>query len=442
LGKVNSVLSEEGIGSSAVQAGFTQRQSKLSAMMFMKLLFFDHLCMDQPSLSEHSFSLFNDHGKKISKQALHKRFNDSAVAFVKDIFEQYLQYQLRTARLPSTLSNLFTAIRIMDSTVFKLPGTLAAAFPGFGGDGTKACAKVQFEFEMLTGTIKHFSLEHARVSDKTYGSDRQASLCAGELVLRDLGYYSIESYRQIDEQQAWYVSRLKSQISIYEKSRTGYKKLSYRKVIKQLERTGQRYLDKEVYIGHTHKYPVRLIANLLEKPAIARRVARKKHGKKQLTKSDKEMCRLNIVITNLPAEMATAEELYRLYKIRWQIELMFKVFKSVVKLDKVRKMQPARLKCYLYSKLLWILLSRDICRCFERVAWIKHGRMLSLYKCFTLLKQQATVLKDKLFCQGKGLREWLMKMYQVFMDYGLKENRKNRVPLSELLKMEQGICYG
>lgn len=401
------------------------------------MLFFDHLCSDHPSLARHSFGLFNDHGKKISKQALHNRFNESAVVFVKDLFEQYLKHQLQIRRLPSALADQFGAIRIMDSTVFKLPASLATAFPGFGGDGTKACAKVQFEFDLLSGAIRQLNLDHARISDKAYSDNHQSPLNKGELVLRDLGYYSLDSYDQICQQGAWYVSRLKSQISIYEKKGDGYRVLSLGKLIKQLKQSGQHYLDKEVYIGQSCKYPVRLIGNLLDETAVGRRVARKTHRKKQLTKADKDSCGLNLFITNLPPEMATAEELYRLYKMRWQVELLFKAFKSIVSLDKVHPMKAERLKCYLYSKLLWIMLNWDICRCVQAEAWVEHGCLLSHYKCFGLLKQQAAALREKLFCQTGALRGWLIKICQGLIDYGLRESRKNRMGLSDLLQMNR-----
>ena len=404
--------------------------------MFLKMLLFDHLSTDQPSLAHHSFGLLNDYGQKISKQALHKRFNESAVSFVKDVFERYLRHQLQMTQLP--LGSQFSAIRILDSTVFKLPASLAEVFPGFGGSGTQACAKVQFEFDILSGAIRCLDLGHGRQSDKTWAGSHQSILKAGELILRDLGYYSIDTYRQIDEQGAWYVSRLKSQISMYEKSSDGYKELSLKQLIKQLKQTGQSYIDRQVYIGSDCKYPVRLIANLLDEVAVGRRVARKKHRKNRLTKADKESCQLNLFITNLPPQMAAAQQLYRLYKIRWQIELLFKAFKSIIGLDKVHKMKPDRLKCYLYSKLLWILLSWDICGCMQACAWNKQGRLLSYYKCFGLLKQQAAVLKDKLFCQTETLRRWLLKACRDFIDYGLKENRKGRTSLSDLLQLKQG----
>jgi len=59
---------------------------------------------------------------------------------------------------------------------------------------------------------------------------------------------------------------------------------------------------------------VRLIGNLLDEAAVGRRVARKNHHKKQLTEADKDTCRLNLFITNLTPQMATADELYRLTK--------------------------------------------------------------------------------------------------------------------------------
>lgn len=431
------MLSAPSIHSSALAAGFVQRESRLSAAMFLKMLLFDHLSTDQPSLARHSFGLLNDYGQKISKQALHKRFNESAVSFVKDVFERYLRHQLQNIQLSSALGSQFSAIRIMDSTVFKLPASLAEVFPGFSGSGTQACAKIQFEFDVLSGAIQCLDLGHARQSDKAWAGEHQSVLKAGELILRDLGYYSIGSYGEIDRQGAWYVSRLKSQICMYEKSSNGYKELSLKQLIKQLKHTGQSYIDKQIYIGSDCKYPVRLIANLLDKTAIGRRESRIKHRKRQLTQADKDSSQLNLFITNLPPQMATAQQLYRLYKIRWQIELLFKTFKSIIGLDKVHKMKPARLKCYLYSKLLWIMLSWDICGCLQVSAWNKQGRLLSYYKCFGLLKQQAAAFKDKLFCQTQVLRRWLLKACRDFIDYGLKENRKGRIDLSDLLQLKQ-----
>ena len=73
------------------------------------MLLFDHLQMDQPSLEQHSLSIFTNEGKKISKQAVFKRFNDKTVCFLRTLFENYLQHQLPLFYLPSGLKRYFNA---------------------------------------------------------------------------------------------------------------------------------------------------------------------------------------------------------------------------------------------------------------------------------------------------------------------------------------------
>ena len=40
-------------------------------------------------------------------------------------------------------------------------------------------------------------------------------LRAGDLVMRDLGYLSLESLRQIDAHEAWYLSRFSKGVDVY-----------------------------------------------------------------------------------------------------------------------------------------------------------------------------------------------------------------------------------
>jgi len=165
------VLSEDEIISLAQQSKFCERKSKLTAMMFLKMLLFDHLISDQPSLQQHCFGLQDSDEIKITKQALDKRFDDTALEFIKTLFQNYLKEKLALDKLPSIFKEKFKAIRIMDSTEFKLPASLSESFPGFEGDGTKACAQIQFEFDILTGKVEYLSLENARLSDATYAEE-------------------------------------------------------------------------------------------------------------------------------------------------------------------------------------------------------------------------------------------------------------------------------
>ena len=51
----------------------------------------------------------------------------------------------------------------------------------------------------------------------------------------------------------------------------------------------------------------------------------------------KKRAHFNIFITNVPEEVCNAKEITNLYKLRWQIELIFKTWKSIIKIDKLKK---------------------------------------------------------------------------------------------------------
>ena len=137
----------------ARESGFLKRRSKLKPLDFLKMLLFDQLQIDQPSLQQHSFSLYDEANTRISKQGIDKRFNKEGDAFVQAVFEKYLNHQIEHEGLSSGLRQFFTAIRIMDSTEFKLPAQMAEDFPGFDEDGTEACAQLQFEYDLPSGKI-------------------------------------------------------------------------------------------------------------------------------------------------------------------------------------------------------------------------------------------------------------------------------------------------
>ena len=65
-------------------------------------------------------------------------------------------------------------------------------------------------------------------------------------------------------------------------------------------------------------------------------------------------------LTNIPAEKATWKEVVILYRMRWQIELLFKLWKTKKNFDvaKLRQQFPSPLRCMIaiYAKLFGVLI--------------------------------------------------------------------------------------
>ncbi len=88
----------------------------------------------------------------------------------------------------------------------------------------------------------------------------------------------------------------------------------------------------------------------------------------------------NLFITSASEELLDIENAWKAYTLRWQIELVFKIWKSLWKIDKVKKVKKERLECYIYSKLFIIVLSLNM-------LWITHNLMRGLYGVTADLKR-------------------------------------------------------
>jgi len=400
------------------------------------MLLFDHLQYVLPSLQQHALSLGEDNGKIISKQAIDKRFNEAALQFTYKLFETLMGHQLAGNRLPSHLSDHFNSIKVMDSTEFKLPDYFARDFPGYGNNNAPACGAIQLEYDILNKKIHFLSLSSARKSDKTFADQRMDNISQGDLILRDLGYYSTDSYAKIEQRKAFYVSRLKAQVSIYQKTAGGYVALSWTDILKMIKKSKSNCFDQWVYIGKEQRHPVRLMAWLLPPHEQQKRLQRKQLNRGRIRKEDLIWSKLNMLITNINETAFDAQQVYNLYKIRWQIECMFKTWKSILNIDITRKMKTGRFKCYLYSKFIWVLVCWDITRVVELSIWKSAKKLMSPYKCMDILKVKVLELKKILFAYREQVLDWLINTTGILINYGQKENRNGKVQLKDLLQLK------
>lgn len=399
------------------------------------MLLFDHLKVDRPSLQQHALELYADSGKKLSKQAIDKKLNTSCLDFISVIFQKFLSIKIEGGKIPSGLDKKFTAVRIMDSTEFKLPDYFVNDFPGYSKCNALACAAIQFEYDILSKRINGMFLSNARSSDKTYADEQMHTVNAGELIIRDLGYYSVESYNKIEARNAFYVSRLKPGVNVSIKTNNGYQTVSWIDIIKMIKQSKKNHIDHTIYLGAQQMKQVRLIGWLLPENEQQKRLERKRYKKGHTTSDDVTRSQVNLFITNLPPNELSIEQAYELYKIRWQIELLFKIWKSILKVHAIKQMKPERLKCYLFSKFIWILLCWDITASCEFIIWTKSKKLISMHKCFQILKDVSTLFKIILSTNKIKIKKLLKILLQTLMKFGIKENKNGKAKLKDLLQI-------
>lgn len=150
----------------------------------------------------------------LTSEGLNQRFTSRAVAFLKEIFFRLLTHQRPILRQRiETYHTCFTRLRLLDSTSFLLPTTYGEEYKG----SVSAGAKIQFEYDLLSGKCLHVSVQNANDSDSLFAYHIQDTILPNDLCIRDLGFFSLAILADIDTRGAYYITRLRSDLKVYTK---------------------------------------------------------------------------------------------------------------------------------------------------------------------------------------------------------------------------------
>jgi Transposase DDE domain len=126
-------------------------------------------------------------------------------------------------------------------------------------------------------------------------------------------------------------------------------------------------IDIEVLLGKRERLFCRLIAHRVNQSTanLRRRQIRAEAKRKGLTPSKRRLATADwtILVTNTPNHLLSANEALTVMRMRWQIELLFKLWKSINRVDKWRSDKKWRILTEVYGKLLvallqhWLILS-------------------------------------------------------------------------------------
>lgn len=407
----------------ARSVGFVERLSKLTGALFLQTLTFGFLDEPDASLTELT-ETSHDLGVTITKQGLQTRI-EKAVPFLKELFQQALT--LFRNELPLDLKTLhqFTAIFLTDSSTVALPEVLKAEFPGCGGDGPDAALKLQLTFEFLHGVIARLAVQAGRTPDQAYTGELQ-TITPGALYLSDLGYFVLSRFRTLHEHRAYFLSRFDTQTALF--TTTG----EPRDLLAWLRTHPEPQFEAEVLIGSHERLPCRMVVVCVPQEVAdeRRRKAYETARRKGRTPSERHLALMGwtLFITNVPATMLTMRQVVVLYTVRWQIELIFKVWKSACAVDRVAGRHRARVLSELYAKLIGIVVMQ-----FLLAPYRDGERELSVVKVVQIIQHHVPHLIERLG-NLEQLAETLQELALRFLKNGLKDKRPKRLTTYQAIR--------
>lgn len=100
-------------------------------------------------------------------------------------------------------------------------------------------------------------------------------------------------------------------------------------------------------------------------------------------------------MTNASEEIVPGEMIRSIYRIRWCVELIFKSWKSILRMHQsnVRK-NHYRLKCELYAKLILAVITHTIHHHLQHSLWNKERREISFDKLWKFIVSRSESLHE------------------------------------------------
>jgi hypothetical protein len=155
----------------------------------------------------------------------------------------------------------------------------------------------------------------------------------------------------------------------------------------------------------------------------------------QMSQNYRDRSRFNLFITNIPSDKMEGKAIAKIYKVRWQIELIFKAWKSIFGLDNLSPMRYERLMATLNARLLLVLVNWETIIAHRAYLYKKSGQLLSINKCFKTLKDNSLQLRWILENGSKGIERWMKWTTGIFESKHWLERKKNRLGFEEIISL-------
>lgn len=328
-------------------------------------------------------------GVSVTRQAIKNRMSEPFANSLKELFQRASTLIVAGGdQVLAPILSRFTSVILRDSTTISLPPSQKGNYPGCGGSEVNygaAAFKLQTEFELRSGAVSHLQIEPGKAPDAA--TSRQFAPCEpGELRVTDLGYFNLNAFTSIHNQKAYFLSRVQMDTKLFTTSGALID-------LEWLKQQPAGLIEIPITMGVKHRLPCRLIAFRVPEEQANRR--KQKRREVSLRKRKREpnavalqWCEWNLLVTNAPEEIMSASEAIILYRARWQVELLFKRWKSIGQIDLLDGRNDAETMVRLWSRLIGGLLQHWLT---ISCVWY-HGASSSLFQVARRVREVANDL--------------------------------------------------
>jgi hypothetical protein len=218
---------------------------------------------------------------------------------------------------------------------------------------TKAGLKLTVRWDLLGGTLDGPYVQAGRAHESR-SPLRERQMAPGSLWIADLGYFALQWLGQLARQGVFFLLRYLDGTPIWSRRGQPIELLDVLPAEEGAE------LDLPIVLGARQQVQARLLALRLPTDAVKQRRERMQERARQKGKTISvrawELAQWTILVTNVPVSKLSVQEALALLRARWQIELLFKLWKAQGYLDEWQGVKVERILCELFAKLIGLVI--------------------------------------------------------------------------------------
>lgn len=376
----------------------------------------------------------------MSREGMHHRFSAGAAEFMKRCLDFILKHKVSAiTSIRADLLRHFKRILIFDSSSWNIDPNLKDVLPGSGGSASDANCKLQTCYEYKRGALNFFEITSGITPDGAYTSQLPQHLQRGDLVLVDLGYFSMKTFHKIHMLGAYFLSRFFIGIGLFYPAT-----LRPVDLLGVLRKTKGNIYEMQVIMGGDKETQVccRLVClRVSQEVANARRRRLKKTSRERgRTPSQFHLLLADwtLMVTNVSEKWLPPEMVRPFYSLRWQIELLFKQIKTVLCIHKSDTGKENRLCCEIYGKLIMAVMIHRIHADINIRLWNSKHKELSMEKLYKRMQERAFVILNLLLTSVQKATSYLQEEIPRLTKNCLKSHQRSRRSTLELI--QYGPC--
>jgi hypothetical protein len=303
---------------------FQKRRAKKIDALNLILSFYNCNLNGVFSLSGWALQLSQLINKPVSKQAVFQRVDQSFIDLCRELLNRSFSTKIKAEKLLNKFRNVY----IQDSSCVFLPPNLYKYYKGSSSrTGNHSIAKIQVIYNLMKNTFEELKITSFTRNDQAAAFDILQYVKPGDLIVRDLGYFVLNSLSEIMNRGAHFICPLRKDTKLFYPHNN--QPIELKKALKE-----KRFLKMKVLLGTENKIPVMLFAVKLDSKTTRYRqncAIQDRDQRKKLTAEKFHLLGWDIFVSScLDLQPQLIQDIY---KIRWHIEILFKSWKSHLKLE-------------------------------------------------------------------------------------------------------------